>query len=317
VSPFDEGRIVARHRSPRGRAHRRHGAHRSPPLPIPLRGAAVAAITGSALSLIASTGLAGPTDEAVAALRLAAEDSADDEEFDDEGGSDEDGDENGDEDGDEDDDEDGEGSDEDDDVERRPSVEPVRGPDDAGDRFDVDELLESVKRAEAATEDSRRRAEEARGRRAAGEKAAAEEAEKAGAAREKAREEARRGDCGGLRTGGLGAVKPHVRAASGYLGCRFGKPVMLGVAGRGGPSDHPQGRAIDFMVNRATGDALAQCALDNMAALGVKYVIWKQRINYGDGWKPMADRGGVTANHFDHVHVSFERGKGGGDPQGC
>jgi hypothetical protein len=34
-------------------------------------------------------------------------------------------------------------------------------------------------------------------------------------------------------------------------------------------------------------------------------VIWRQRINFGSGWKPMEDRGGVTANHFDHTHISM------------
>ena len=66
------------------------------------------------------------------------------------------------------------------------------------------------------------------------------------------------------------------------------------------------------MVDRATGNALAACALRNQDALGVSYVIWRQRINFGSGWQPMEDRGGVTANHFDHVHVSFESGGGGG-----
>ena len=92
---------------------------------------------------------------------------------------------------------------------------------------------------------------------------------------------------------------------------------MFGVAGRAGTSDHPGGLAVDFMVNRSTGDRLAACTLDNMDALGVKYVIWRQRINFGDGWKPMEDRGGATANHFDHVHVSFDRGRGGGTLRGC
>ncbi len=120
----------------------------------------------------------------------------------------------------------------------------------------------------------------------------------------------------GLDTGGLGRVKPHVRAAAQFLGCRFGEPEMFGVAGRAGSSDHPGGRAVDFMVNRASGNALAECALSNQDALGISYVIWRQRINFGSGWEPMADRGGVTANHFDHVHISFESGAGG-SPRGC
>jgi hypothetical protein len=124
-----------------------------------------------------------------------------------------------------------------------------------------------------------------------------------------------RSDCG-ISTTGLGAVKPHVRAAAQFLGCRFGEPTMYGVAGRAGTSDHPSGKAVDFMVDPATGDRLAACALKNRAALGITYVIWQQRINFGSGWQPMEDRGGVTANHFDHVHVSFGAAAGG-SPNGC
>jgi hypothetical protein len=123
-------------------------------------------------------------------------------------------------------------------------------------------------------------------------------------------------DCG-LSTGGLGRVKSHVRTAAAQLGCRFGEPAMHGVAGRAGTSDHPGGLAVDFMVDRSTGDALAACALENMDALGVKYVIWEQAINHGSGWEPMQDRGGATANHFDHVHISFDRGGGDGSLRGC
>jgi hypothetical protein len=119
-----------------------------------------------------------------------------------------------------------------------------------------------------------------------------------------------------LDTSDLGRVRPHVRAAAEFLGCRFGEPTMFGVAGRGGASDHPSGRAVDFMVDRVTGNALAACALRDQEELGVKYVIWRQRINFGEGWEPMADRGGVTANHFDHVHVSFNSAAGG-SPSGC
>jgi hypothetical protein len=129
------------------------------------------------------------------------------------------------------------------------------------------------------------------------------------------RESAARGDCG-ISTSELGAVKPHVRAAAQFLGCRFGEPTMYGVAGRAGTSDHPLGRAVDFMVDRATGDELAACALNNRTALGITYVIWRQRINFGEGWQPMEDRGGITANHYDHVHVSFGPAAGG-SPNTC
>ena len=124
------------------------------------------------------------------------------------------------------------------------------------------------------------------------------------------------GNCG-LDTGGLGPVRAHVRTAANVLGCEFGRPDVLGVAGRGGPSDHPEGLALDFMVDRVTGDALADCALRHREELGVSYVIWRQRIDTGSGFKPMPDRGGPTANHFDHVHISFRSGAGNGAPFSC
>lgn len=77
-------------------------------------------------------------------------------------------------------------------------------------------------------------------------------------------------------------------------------------------SDHPNGRAVDFMIpdykhNKELGDALAQYFIDNLSRLNGTYVIWRQRIwtPYNGKWKAMDDRGGDTANHYDHVHVSF------------
>lgn len=153
--------------------------------------------------------------------------------------------------------------------------------------------------------------------RAEAERAAAEAAAEA----EEAAETERRASAGasadcGIDTGQLGAVKSHVRKAAEFLGCAYDVETMHGVAGRAGTSDHPSGRAVDFMTDRASGDALADCALENMDALGVSYVIWEQRINHGSGWEPMEDRGGVTANHFDHVHISFD-GNAGGELTGC
>lgn len=113
---------------------------------------------------------------------------------------------------------------------------------------------------------------------------------------------------------GLGRVKPWVRDAARFLSCLYGQPDLIGVAGRARHSDHPAGLAVDFMMRGGRGDRLAACALANQQALGISYVIWEQRINFGDGWQRMEDRGGDTENHVDHVHVSFERHPGASDP---
>ncbi|MFD2473225.1 hypothetical protein [Amycolatopsis silviterrae] len=89
---------------------------------------------------------------------------------------------------------------------------------------------------------------------------------------------------------------------------KFGVDSVGGRAGRSGASDHPAGLALDFMVDTKTGNAVAAYVLEHQEDFGVKYVIWQQRYNDGGGWSAMEDRGGETANHYDHVHVSFERG---------
>jgi uncharacterized protein YbdZ (MbtH family) len=50
---------------------------------------------------------------------------------------------------------------------------------------------------------------------------------------------------------------------------------------------------------------LAEYCAANLRNLGLKYVIWKQRINSGSGWRAMGDRGSLTQNHYDHVHITF------------
>ena len=83
----------------------------------------------------------------------------------------------------------------------------------------------------------------------------------------------------------------------------------------GDSGDHGKGLAIDFMVpvSSALGDQIADYAIQNMASRGISYLIWKQRFyapydsKYGPAytWNPMPDRGSVTENHYDHVHVSM------------
>ncbi len=78
-----------------------------------------------------------------------------------------------------------------------------------------------------------------------------------------------------------------------------------GVAERSGNSGHPSGRALDIMVSGSKGDEIAQFVMDHYEELGVTQIIWQQRIwEPGGGWRGMSDRGGATANHMDHVHVT-------------
>ena len=83
----------------------------------------------------------------------------------------------------------------------------------------------------------------------------------------------------------------------------------------GSNDDHGKGLAVDFVVNDNTelGDQIANYATSDMESNDINYVIWKQHFyaNYdsyygpANTWNLMPDRGGDTANHYDHVHVSF------------
>lgn len=78
-------------------------------------------------------------------------------------------------------------------------------------------------------------------------------------------------------------------------------------------SDHQFGRAIDFMLTpgaeSALGWTIAKYLAANAGSLGVDHIIFEQKIwtPANPTWRPMANRGSITANHFDHVHVSVER----------
>ena len=85
--------------------------------------------------------------------------------------------------------------------------------------------------------------------------------------------------------------------------------------------DHPSGRAVDVMIpnytsgqGKALGDRIAKYLLANASALRIEYLIWRQEYRPAVG-EPnmMEDRGGDTANHMDHVHVTTS---GGGMPDG-
>lgn len=107
----------------------------------------------------------------------------------------------------------------------------------------------------------------------------------------------------------LPGVKPYVLQSANELGGRFGIKSIGGIGDRPNKSDHPHGKALDFMVRGTPGDQLAAFAMQNAKRMKIKYIIWKQHIwsvgRAGEGWRKMEDRGGATANHFDHVHISY------------
>ena len=109
-------------------------------------------------------------------------------------------------------------------------------------------------------------------------------------------------------------LQPQAEAFRQEVAAKFGI-TNIGGYRAGDPDDHGKGLAVDVMVptNSELGDQVAQYAIDNMDRAGISYIIWKQQfympVNniYGPAntWNQMPDRGGDTANHNDHVHISF------------
>ena len=99
---------------------------------------------------------------------------------------------------------------------------------------------------------------------------------------------------------------------------RFGPFSAIGCFRPGSDGEHPLGRACDFMLSTGGvmpaassiqhGYDIAAWAQANASRLGIMYIIYRQRIwdvrMASSGWVPMEDRGSITANHYDHVHIS-------------
>lgn len=77
------------------------------------------------------------------------------------------------------------------------------------------------------------------------------------------------------------------------------------------PSCHAPGNALDVMVpeDSQLGDTVAAWFQANHEGLGVSVLIWRQQVwsvhRADEGWRVMEDRGSITQNHRDHVHISF------------
>jgi hypothetical protein len=115
-------------------------------------------------------------------------------------------------------------------------------------------------------------------------------------------------------TNSAGPVQPQTQAAANVVVSEV--PGVSGITIGGtrasaiDPTGHPAGLALDYMVGAsrtALGDAVTQYHVAHWRDLCVKYIIWQQEIltSPKGSWKPMEDRGSPTANHLDHVHVSY------------
>lgn len=112
-------------------------------------------------------------------------------------------------------------------------------------------------------------------------------------------------------------LRPHVARAKEHFAEKFG---LSNIGGWRPDSDgvgtgHAEGLALDLMVpvGSQLGDDIADYLVANYDHLGISYIIWEQKFYsstnsiYGAGgtWGWMEDRGSVTQNHYDHIHISF------------
>ena len=114
------------------------------------------------------------------------------------------------------------------------------------------------------------------------------------------------------------SITPRMQKVKDEVDRRFGPFVDIGCYRAGSDGEHPLGRACDFMLSTggvlpstekvALGYEVAAWAQAHASQLGIMYIIYRQRIwdirMASSGWVPMEDRGSITANHFDHVHIS-------------
>ena len=109
-------------------------------------------------------------------------------------------------------------------------------------------------------------------------------------------------------------LQPQAEAFRQDVAAQFGLTDIGGYR-EGDPQDHGQGLAVDVMVpvGSEVGNQVAQYAVDNISNAGISYIIYRQQFYapvdniYGPAntWNQMPDRGSITENHYDHVHVSF------------
>jgi hypothetical protein len=114
------------------------------------------------------------------------------------------------------------------------------------------------------------------------------------------------------------SITPRMRQVRDEIDRRFGPFPSIGCFRPGNDGEHSLGRACDFMLSSGgvmptassvqRGYDIAAWAQANASRLGIMYIIYRQQIwdvrMASSGWVPMEDRGSITANHYDHVHIS-------------
>lgn len=112
----------------------------------------------------------------------------------------------------------------------------------------------------------------------------------------------------GVSSGIESSLQSNARSVYRAVCAIFPQVTSYGGIRPGDSGDHGTGRALDIMITGETGWEIARYLQANAGALGITYLIYQQQIwmagDPASAWSGMEDRGGATANHFDHVHVS-------------
>lgn len=119
-----------------------------------------------------------------------------------------------------------------------------------------------------------------------------------------------------------GVLSPNTGQAIAAVRARFPQITSIGTVGsRPNASDHPYGKAADFMIpgwdtpaGKQLGYNVAGLLSGMSTQFGLKYLIFDDKISSGDGWgqytHPLGNTTNATLRHLDHVHASFFDGGG-------
>jgi hypothetical protein len=115
-----------------------------------------------------------------------------------------------------------------------------------------------------------------------------------------------------------GPVRPHVQAFADEINRRFGFTHIMTYAGHQptrdraldcfGPQPNPQAKMLELAWWCTRDDVINHFGIDyvifNADPATVGGEIWNRELKRA--WRQMPNRGGVTQNHHDHDHISFE-----------
>lgn len=107
----------------------------------------------------------------------------------------------------------------------------------------------------------------------------------------------------------VGAVglSPHAAALARYIQATYPAVSCVGGVRPDRLPDHPSGHALDIMVgsNTLLGNQIEADLMARARHFSIRYLIWQETYRNPSGAAQfMADRGSLTANHYDHVHVT-------------